>query len=89
MEEPDRGIRAVYTPSTVTVYQAYSPEIGVPAVRESRFPTTWKRDRMTWVYPSDPSCGDVRGRHPCRRCGAVRAGCEMRSMAPRRVLNCQ
>lgn len=46
------GIRAVYTPSTVTVYQAYSPEIGLPAVREGRFPTAWKRDRMTWIKPS-------------------------------------
>lgn len=52
MEEPQRGIRAVYTPSTVTVYQAYSPEIGLPAVREGRFPTAWKRDRMTWIKPS-------------------------------------
>jgi hypothetical protein len=49
MEEPQRGIRAVYTTSTVTVYQAYSPKIGLPAVREGRFPTAWKRDRMTWA----------------------------------------
>lgn len=49
MEEPQRGIRAVYAESTITVYQAYSPEIGLPAVREGRFPTAWKRDRMTWI----------------------------------------
>lgn len=52
MEEPRHRIRAVHTESTVTVYQAYSPEIGVPAVREGRFPGVWKRDRMTWVKPS-------------------------------------
>ncbi|WP_327325718.1 DUF4291 domain-containing protein [Streptomyces sp. NBC_01210] len=52
MEEPQRGIRALYTASTVTVYQAYSPDIGLPAVREGRFPATWKRDRMTWIKPS-------------------------------------
>ncbi|MER6077982.1 DUF4291 domain-containing protein [Streptomyces sp. NPDC001833] len=52
MEQPQRGIRAVYTDSTVTVYQAYSPEIGLPAVREGRFPALWKRDRMTWIKPS-------------------------------------
>ncbi|GAA0912947.1 DUF4291 domain-containing protein [Streptomyces thermoalcalitolerans] len=52
MEEPQRRIRALHTASTITVYQAYSPEIGIPAVRQGRFPTTWKRDRMTWIKPS-------------------------------------
>ncbi|MEU8654881.1 DUF4291 domain-containing protein [Streptomyces sp. NPDC048737] len=52
MEEPQRRIRAVHTESTVTVYQAYPPEIGVPAARDGRFPTAWKRDRMTWIKPS-------------------------------------
>ena len=52
MEEPQHRIRAAYSESTVTVYQAYSPEIGLPAVRDGRFPAAWKRDRMTWVYPS-------------------------------------
>jgi hypothetical protein len=52
MEEPQRGIRATFTDSTITVYQAYSPEIGRPAVREGRFPDAWKRDRMTWIKPS-------------------------------------
>jgi hypothetical protein len=51
MEEPQRRIRAAHTASTITVYQAYSPEIGLPAVREGRFPTGWKRDRMTWIKP--------------------------------------
>nr|WP_123974534.1 DUF4291 family protein [Streptomyces sp. Ag109_O5-1] len=49
MEEPLRVIRAAYDESTITVYQAYSPEIGLPAAREGRFPGVWKRDRMTWV----------------------------------------
>ncbi|MDH6624880.1 hypothetical protein M2271_002684 [Streptomyces sp. LBL] len=55
MEEPHREkhrIRAAYAESTITVYQAYSPEIGRPAVREGRFPAAWKRDRMTWIKPS-------------------------------------
>ncbi|WP_217576630.1 DUF4291 domain-containing protein [Streptomyces sp. GbtcB7] len=52
MEEPQRGIRAAYAESTITVYQAYSPEIGLPAVRQGRFPAAWKRDRMTWIKPS-------------------------------------
>lgn len=52
MEEPQRRIRALYTDSTVTVYQAYRPKIGGPAAREGRFPAAWKRDRMTWIKPS-------------------------------------
>lgn len=49
MEDPPRGIRAAHTESTITVYQAYPPEIGGPAVRKGRFPGAGKRDRMTWV----------------------------------------
>ncbi|MGW7542529.1 DUF4291 domain-containing protein [Streptomyces sp. NPDC054770] len=52
MEEPQRRIRAAHSESTITVYQAYSPEIGLPAVRDGRFPDAWKRDRMTWIKPS-------------------------------------
>ncbi|MFB7089379.1 DUF4291 domain-containing protein [Streptomyces sp. NPDC056296] len=52
MQEPQREIRATYTATSITVYQAYSPEIGLPAVREGRFPASWKRDRMTWIKPS-------------------------------------
>jgi hypothetical protein len=52
MQQPRHEIRAAHTESTVTVYQAYSPRIGVPAAREGRFPAAWKRDRMTWIKPS-------------------------------------
>lgn len=52
MQAPEREIRASYGPSTITVYQAYSPALGLPAAREGRFPGAWKRDRMTWVKPS-------------------------------------
>ncbi|GAA2956939.1 DUF4291 domain-containing protein [Streptomyces enissocaesilis] len=47
-----REIRALHTDTTVTVYQAYAPAIGVPAARDGRFPAAWKRDRMTWIKPS-------------------------------------
>ncbi|MEV6975015.1 DUF4291 domain-containing protein [Kitasatospora sp. NPDC093806] len=50
--EPGYRIRAVHTDTTVTVYQAYSPGIGLPAARDGRFPAQWKRDRMTWIKPS-------------------------------------
>ncbi len=49
--EPKHQIRARYTDSTVTVYQAYPPELGLPAAREGRFPPAWQRDRMTWIKP--------------------------------------
>ncbi|MGW5351028.1 DUF4291 domain-containing protein [Streptomyces sp. NPDC004031] len=50
--EPTHRVRALATASTVTVYQAYRPEIGLAAAREGRFPAVWKRDRMTWIKPS-------------------------------------
>lgn len=52
MDEPKHQIRAQYTDSTITVYQAYAPGIGLPAAREGRFPEAWQRDRMTWIKPS-------------------------------------
>ncbi|KOX15701.1 DUF4291 domain-containing protein [Nocardiopsis sp. NRRL B-16309] len=52
MEIPRHQIRARFTDDTVTVYQAYHPTIGGPAVRDGRFPPSWKRERMTWIKPS-------------------------------------
>ncbi|THA78439.1 DUF4291 domain-containing protein [Streptomyces sp. A0642] len=49
---PHHEIRALHTGTTVTVYQAYSPSLGLPAARDGRFPPAWKRDRMTWIKPS-------------------------------------
>lgn len=50
--EPLRRVRAVHTATTITVYQAYSPSLGLPAARDGRFPPAWKRERMTWIKPS-------------------------------------
>ncbi|MEW1867520.1 DUF4291 domain-containing protein [Streptomyces caelestis] len=52
MTEPKHRIRALHTDSTITVYQAYPPTIGLAAARDGRFPAEWKRDRMTWIKPS-------------------------------------
>ncbi|MFD6276687.1 DUF4291 domain-containing protein [Streptomyces sp. NPDC060209] len=52
MSAPQHEIRAQHTATTVTVYQAYQPSIGLPAARDGRFPSAWKRDRMTWIKPS-------------------------------------
>ncbi|MFE1515925.1 DUF4291 domain-containing protein [[Kitasatospora] papulosa] len=49
---PRHEIRARHTDSTVTVYQAYRPAIGLAAARDGRFPSEWKRNRMTWIKPS-------------------------------------
>ncbi|MER5212085.1 DUF4291 domain-containing protein [Streptomyces sp. NPDC002838] len=51
-QEPTFRVRARHTESTITVYQAYRPEIGRAAARDGRFPASWKRDRMTWIKPS-------------------------------------
>lgn len=51
MDVPKYQIRALHTDTTVTVYQAYSPAIGLPAAQSGRFPGAWKRDRMTWIKP--------------------------------------
>jgi hypothetical protein len=47
--EPRFRIRARHTESTLTVYQAYSPQIGNAAAHTGRFPPTWSRERMTWI----------------------------------------
>lgn len=51
-QPPQHEIRALHTDTTVTVYQAYSPALGLPAARDGHFPDVWKRDRMTWIKPS-------------------------------------
>ncbi|GAA2799911.1 DUF4291 domain-containing protein [Streptomyces showdoensis] len=51
-QPPKHQIRALHTDTTVTVYQAYRPALGLPAARDGRFPAAWKRERMTWIKPS-------------------------------------
>lgn len=51
----ERGFREIwarYDDETITIYQAYSSEIAVPAAAEGRFPGAFKRERMTWIKPS-------------------------------------
>ncbi|MFC5754084.1 DUF4291 domain-containing protein [Actinomadura rugatobispora] len=47
-----RQIRAEFDRDSITVYQAYSPQIGVPAVEHGRFVPPFSRGRMTWIKPS-------------------------------------
>ncbi|MCT7354818.1 DUF4291 domain-containing protein [Streptomyces sp. 15-116A] len=51
-QRPRFEVRAHHTESTVTVYQAYRPQIGHAAARDGRFPSSWSRERMTWIKPS-------------------------------------
>jgi hypothetical protein len=48
----ERLIRAAYTADTITVYQAYRPEIAERAVAAGTFVPPFSRDRMTWIKPS-------------------------------------
>jgi hypothetical protein len=50
--EGQRLIRAAYTDQTITVYQAYRPEIAAAAVRAGTFVPPFSRSRMTWIKPS-------------------------------------
>ena len=47
-----RMVRAAYAEQTVTVYQAYSPQIAAAAVGAGTFAPPFSRDRMTWIKPS-------------------------------------
>jgi hypothetical protein len=49
---PTHQIRAVYNATTITVYQAFPPEIALPALANGRFVAPFKVDRMTWIKPS-------------------------------------
>ena len=49
---PARQIRARYTAETIRVYQAYSPEIALPAMAAGRLVAPVRRNRMTWIKPS-------------------------------------
>jgi hypothetical protein len=52
MTVPARQIRARYTETSITVYQAYPPAIAEPALAAGRFVPPFQRDRMTWIKPS-------------------------------------
>jgi hypothetical protein len=45
-------IRADFDASTLVVYQAYRPEIALPAVAKQRFVPPFSLGRMTWIKPS-------------------------------------
>lgn len=50
---PARQVRAVFDDDTITVYQAYSAAIAVPAATNNSFDgTPFKLDRMTGIKPS-------------------------------------
>lgn len=52
---PYKQIRALYDEDTITVYQAYSASIAIPAVKEqclSASPDFQLGTRMTWIKPS-------------------------------------
>ncbi|MEO6090358.1 MAG: DUF4291 domain-containing protein [Umezawaea sp.] len=48
----NKEVRADYDDRHITVYQAYSPAIALPALKAGTFVPPFKPDRMTWVKPS-------------------------------------
>lgn len=49
---PAKEIRAVYTDTTIRVYQAFTPAIAEEAAALGTFGSRFKLDRMTWIKPS-------------------------------------
>ncbi len=45
-------IRAAYSDRSVRVYQAFPPEIALPALKAGRFVPPFSMNRMTWIKPS-------------------------------------
>lgn len=45
-------IRAAYSERIIRVYQAYRPEIAMPALASGRFVPPFGMGRMTWIKPS-------------------------------------
>lgn len=52
MEVPFRQIRADHTDDSITVYQAYQPDIADEALTLGSFGPSFGRGRMTWIKPS-------------------------------------
>ena len=53
MNTPEREIRAVYTSTTIRVYQAYSDAIADSALKHQTFVSPpFSMNRMTWIKPS-------------------------------------
>jgi hypothetical protein len=48
----NKEVRADYDDRHITVYQAYSPAIALPALAAGTFVPPFQPDRMTWVKPS-------------------------------------
>jgi hypothetical protein len=52
MSGPEHVVRAAYSDQIVRVYQAYCPEIAIPALAAGRFVPPFSMGRMTWIKPS-------------------------------------
>jgi Domain of unknown function (DUF4291) len=51
-DHSSRLVRAAYTRGTITVYQAYGPQIADAAARAGTFVSPFSQERMTWIKPS-------------------------------------
>lgn len=48
----EKEVRASFDQNTITVYQAFSPQIARHAVQSQTFVSPFKMERMTWIKPS-------------------------------------
>ena len=48
----EHSIRAIFDDKTIRVYQAYSPDIALPALAAGQFVPPFRLGRMTWIKPS-------------------------------------
>jgi hypothetical protein len=49
---PERQVRALFSAHTITVYQAYPPDVAERALAVGYFTSPFKLRRMTWIKPS-------------------------------------
>lgn len=52
MTRPEYEIRADYNRETIVIYQAYGPQIALPAVEKQTFVPPFSFQRMTWIKSS-------------------------------------
>ncbi|MBN1430328.1 MAG: DUF4291 domain-containing protein [Anaerolineae bacterium] len=52
MTRPEYEIRADYDRETIVIYQAFGPQIALPALEKQTFVPPFSFQRMTWIKPS-------------------------------------
>ena len=48
----NHSVRADFNKNSIIIYQAFRPQIALPALREQKFVAPFSFERMTWIKPS-------------------------------------